>query len=150
MPTEVQPGIAIKYTAGEDADDAEGKVVVYSDVEDEVVIGMEGDTKFAGVIISITGARSESTAIGVVSMNEGDNIGVVNDGIMEVRAAVGEVINFGEAIAIADDGFVKALPDVDSSSVDPEEIMQMIGRAQEDVNASTASVVFKALIYARK
>lgn len=145
MPTEVQPGIAIKYTAGEDASNVEGKVVVYSDIEDEVVIGQEGDTKFAGIIISVTGARSESTAIGVIPMNEGDNIGVVNDGIVEVQAE-GD-IEFGDAITIADDGFVKALPEVDSSEVDAEKIMLMIGRAQEDAeNGDT----FKALIFARK
>jgi len=108
MPTEVQPGIAIKYTAGEDASDVEGKVVVYGTAEDEVVIGNEGNTKFAGVIISVTGARSESTAIGVIDMKEGDNIGVVNDGIVEVKAS--GPIEYGDALAIADEGLVKALP----------------------------------------
>jgi len=128
MPTEVQPGIAIKYTAGEDASDVEGKVVVYGTAEDEVVIGNEGNTKFAGVIISVTGARSESTAIGVIDMKEGDNIGVVNDGIVEVKAS--GPIEYGDALAIADEGLVKALP-VDATPT-AADIMKMIGRAQED------------------
>lgn len=144
MPTEVQPGIAIKYVAGEKILDAEGKCVVYGAEEGEVVLGQDGDTKFAGVIISITGARSESTAIGVVTAEDGDNIGVVNDGILEV-VADGAIV-FGDALAIGTDGKVKALADLDHTAT-AADIMLMIGRAQEDADDGD---LFEALIYARK
>jgi hypothetical protein len=144
MPTEVQPGIAIKYVAGETASNVEGKVVVYGAEEGEVVIGQDGDTKFAGVIISVTGARSESNAIGVIGMEEGDNIGVVNDGIVELKAE--GAIEFGDALAIANNGLVKALPAVDHTAT-ASDIMKIIGRAQED---AANGDVFQALIFARK
>ena len=131
MPTEVQPGVAIKYVAGEKMLDVEGKCVVYGAEEGEVVLGQDDDTKFAGIVISVTGARSESTAIGVITAEE-----VVADG----------AIVFGDALAIATDGKVKALAEVDHVAT-AADIMLMIGRAQEDADDGD---VFKALIYARK
>jgi hypothetical protein len=76
-------------------------------------------------------------------MKEGDNIGVVNDGIVEVKAS--GPIEYGDALAIADEGLVKALP-VDATPT-AADIMKMIGRAQEDAENGK---IFKALIFARK
>jgi hypothetical protein len=144
MPTEVQPGVALIYVAGEHIADVEGKVVVYGAEEQEVVLGQDGDTKFAGIVISVTGARSESTAIGVIAANLGDNMGVVNDGVVEV-VADGAVL-FGDALAIGTDGKVKALTEVDHIAT-AGDIMLMIGRAQEDAEDGD---IFKALVFARK
>lgn len=142
--TEVQPGVAIKYTAGEDANDVLNKCVIYGTEEDEVLIGSAGDTKFAGVIIAVTGARSESTAIGTIAMEDGDNITVVNDGIMEVIAD--GAVSYGDALKLADDGAVSTLASVDVSG-DSTDVMYMVGRAQE---AADDGDTFKALMFARK
>jgi hypothetical protein len=105
MAMEVQPGVAIKYIAGEDTADCYNKAVMYSETEGEVLLGTEGSTKFAGIIISVTAGKTEA--------KDGDNIGVVNDGIIEVKAD--GAITYGQAIQIGALGKVKALPAVDTA-----------------------------------
>lgn len=136
MSMEVQPGVAIKYVAGEAIENAYNKAVVYGPDEGEVLLGTDDDTKFAGIVISVTAGKTDAL--------EGDNIGVVNDGIIEVKAD--GAISFGDALAIGTDGLVKAIPEADGTPT-AALIMQMIGRAQEDAEDGA---VFKALVFCRK
>jgi hypothetical protein len=133
---QIQPGVYIKYVfTGDDKANALNLAVAYATSEGEVQIATSGDTKFAGVLTAIQA--------GATTAEDGLNVTVCNDGILEVVAS--GAIAYGDALALDTGGKFKAIAaDATQSAAN---IMLMVGRAQEDAaNGDT----FKALIFARK
>lgn len=132
---QVQPGIYIKFVfAGEDLADAIGKAVVYGAVEGEVELATDDDVNFAGIIQAVDPGKSDA--------EDGDNVNVCNEGVLEVIAD--GAVSYGDTIALGTDGTVKSIEADATKSAD--NIKLTIGRAMEDADNGD---VFKALIHAK-
>lgn len=134
-----QEGNDVKYVFSTDATvtDALNLAVVYSAVEGEVELATDGDTKFAGIIQVIDPGKSDA--------EDGDNVNICKDGFIEVIAD--GAISYGDGLALGTDGTIKALANVDATDVGADDIMLMMGRAEQDAEDGDT---FIAHIWVRK
>jgi len=139
MAMRTQEGNDVKYVFSTDAivTDALNLAVVYSTVEGEVELATDGDTKFAGIIQIIDPGKSDA--------EDGDNVNICKDGFIEVIAD--GAISYGDGLALGTDGTIKALANVDATDVSADDIMLMMGRAEQDAEDGDT---FIAHIWVRK
>lgn len=137
---QIQKGMAIKFEAEEDIENAisdtgVGKAVIFGSQAGTVKIGTD-PKRFAGVIISCeAGARS---------VKAGEAVGVLNDGIIEVK--VNGAVSYGSYITLDDDGAFKAA--TISATPTAAEVLSICGVAMGTTTSSGG--VIPALIYIRK
>lgn len=139
MSMRIQEGNDVKYVFStvSTVTDALNLAVVYGNTEGEVELATDGDTKFAGIIQAIDPGKTDA--------EDGDNVSVCRDGFIEAKAD-GDIA-FGDALALGTNGTLKALADVDATDVGADDIMLMVGRAEQDAEDGDTFVAF---IWVRK
>jgi len=138
MAFEKQPGIAMTFQAGEAMPNIVQKAVIFGTAENEILIGTADSAKFAGIVAVVSPGKS--------SANEGDDVTVVLDGVIEVTAS--GAIDVNAPLALAADGKVKSIPDYDDKTkVSAALASQYIGRALQ--RATADGDIITALVGAR-
>lgn len=124
----VYPGKDLTYVLADDVTAPFNKAFIYDDLEGEVALGQDGDSKFAGILTAVTISKSTQAPY-VTEAYAGDSVTLKKYGVVE--AIADGSINYGDAVGIGNDGQLKALADFDVSGT-AEQIIAQVGRAQED------------------
>lgn len=136
-----QPSDFVSYDVSEDiAPEALYRAVMYDpNNEGEVLLGVSGGVRFAGVIYAVTAAR---TPYGMISGTgipapAGTRVTVVKSGFRPVIAS--GTITYGDALGMAANGALETLANYDVSPT-PTMLVQFCGRAQEDAEDSDSFI----------
>lgn len=124
----VQPGEDVKYVLDGDVTTVSpyNRAFVYSATEGEVKLAGDGDTKFAGILTSVQISKSSQSPYNTVAY-DGDNVTLKKKGIIDGIAS-GAIV-YGQAVGLAANGALKALPDFDATP-SAAQILQYVGRAE--------------------
>jgi len=137
MPGTYMPGIDITYQLAEDVSRPYSKAFIYDELEGEVALGVDGASKFAGILTAVTISRSTQAPY-VTQAYAGDNVTLKKYGITEAIAD-GDIA-YGDAVGLGDDGKLKTLADYDVSGT-ATQVIQQVGRAQEDAKSGERFLV---------
>lgn len=128
MAYNIQEGKDVSYRLDGDitAVNPYGRAAVYSATEGEVTLGQEGDTKFAGIIVTGTITRSQQSPFND-EFYDGDQLTLKKYGITEVVAD--GTVEYGDPLCIGGNGALKVLEDYDASPTAEQNVLYL-GRAE--------------------
>jgi hypothetical protein len=131
MSYNVQDGRDVSYKLDGDITEVSpyGRAMVYSgEVVGAIKLGAEGDTKFAGIFVTVTITRSQQSPFNTEAY-DGDQVTAKKYGMVEVVAD--GAVEYGDPLCIGEDGALKVLEDYDISPTDEQHLLYL-GRAESE------------------